>query len=81
MKKTIKIFICIFALLISVLIPAQNKQAKKTANYLSLNWKQVATHMPDEWYGSDEAKIVAENVLLSQKEIGGWSKNKPYHHP
>ena len=36
--------------------------------------------MPSEWYGSDEAKTVAENVLIAQKEIGGWEKNKPYHH-
>jgi len=48
--------------------------------YLNQSWKQVATQMPVEWYGSQEAKLVAENVLLSQKEIGGWEKNKAYHH-
>ena len=52
----------------------------KSADYLSKSWKEVATKMPSEWYGSDEAKSVAENVLLAQKEIGGWEKNKPYHH-
>lgn len=52
----------------------------KSSNYLNKRWKSVATQMPDEWYGSDEAKLVAENVLISQKEIGGWAKNKPYHH-
>jgi PelA/Pel-15E family pectate lyase len=45
-----------------------------------LNWKQVATRMPGEWYGSAEAKAVAENVLFCQFENGGWAKNKPYHH-
>jgi len=48
-------------------------------DYLSKSWKEVATKMPSEWYGSDEAKSVAENVLLAQKEIGGWEKNKDYH--
>ncbi|PZX48331.1 pectate lyase [Algoriphagus chordae] len=55
-------------------------QAQET-NYLSMRWKDVATKMPEAWYGSDEAKAVAENVLLSQKEIGGWEKNKDFHQP
>jgi pectinesterase len=50
-----------------------------SADYLSKSWKEVATKMPSEWYGSNEAKSVAENVLLAQKEIGGWEKNKDYH--
>lgn len=48
-------------------------------NYLSMSWKYVATKMSEEWYGSQEAKAVAENVLLAQKDIGGWEKNKGYH--
>ena len=52
----------------------------KSSDYLSKSWEDVATSMPSKWYGSEEAKLVAENVLLSQKEIGGWEKNKPYHH-
>jgi pectinesterase len=51
----------------------------KSSEYLSKSWEDVATSMPSEWYGSEEAKLVAKNVLLSQKEIGGWEKNKPYH--
>ena len=37
--------------------------------------------MPEEWYGSAEARKVADNVLFCQQNIGGWAKNKPYHHP
>jgi pectinesterase len=51
-----------------------------SSDYLTMAWKDVATGMPSEWYGSEKAKLVAENVLLSQKEIGGWEKNKSYHH-
>jgi len=72
------IYIIFFS--ISILVSAQNKKEVKPKSYLDLQWKQVATRMPAEWYGSDEAKAVAENVLLCQKDIGGWSKNKPYHH-
>lgn len=50
-----------------------------SSGYLKHNWKYVATKMPVQWYGSDEAKLVAENVLLSQRNSGGWEKNKEYH--
>jgi PelA/Pel-15E family pectate lyase len=43
------------------------------------SWKYVATKMPDEWYGSEESKKVAENVLLYQRDAGGWPKNIPIH--
>ncbi|WP_308992183.1 pectate lyase [Mariniflexile litorale] len=53
---------------------------EKPTDYLSKKWKEVATKMPSQWYGSHEAQLIAENVLLAQKEIGGWEKNKSYHH-
>jgi pectinesterase len=37
--------------------------------------------MPDEWYGSEESKAVAENVLLYQRDVGGWPKNTAIHNP
>jgi PelA/Pel-15E family pectate lyase len=45
------------------------------------SWQYVATQMPDEWYGSEESKRVAENVLLYQRDIGGWPKNIAIHKP
>lgn len=53
----------------------------ESKDFMDMRWKDVAVKMPETWYASDEAKIVAENVLLTQKAIGGWEKNKPYHHP
>jgi PelA/Pel-15E family pectate lyase len=44
-----------------------------------LPWKYVATQMPDSWYGSEESESVAKNVLLYQRDIGGWPKNTPIH--
>lgn len=46
-----------------------------------LPWKTVANHMSDEWYGSDESKAVAENVLLYQRDSGGWPKNTQFQKP
>jgi PelA/Pel-15E family pectate lyase len=67
-------------LLLLTVVSAQNFQEIKQNDYLKLRWKQVATQMPEEWYGTEDAKRVAENLLICQKEIGGWVKNRPYHH-
>ncbi|MFC2116860.1 pectate lyase, partial [Bacteroidota bacterium] len=40
-----------------------------------LRWYDVVFKQPDVWYGSEEARMVAENVLLYQRDIGGWPKN------
>lgn len=45
------------------------------------SWQSVATRMPDEWYGSEESVKVAENVLLYQRDAGGWPKNTAMHKP
>lgn len=47
----------------------------------TMKWSKVATGMPADWYGSDQAKEVAENVLLYQKDNGGWMKNIEMHQP
>jgi PelA/Pel-15E family pectate lyase len=44
-----------------------------------MSWKEVATGMPDEWYGSAESINVAENILLYQRDAGGWPKNTAFH--
>lgn len=54
-------------------------QDTKSKNYQELPWKVVATQMPDEWYGSNEARAAADNVLLYQRWSGGWQKNTPMH--
>lgn len=74
MKNLVLIF------LLQVLIITSVLAQSKSGDYLKIGWKQVATQMPAAWYGSDEAKRVAENVLLTQRNIGGWAKNMPYHH-
>ncbi len=64
---------CMFFCSNSVLI-AQTKLS-------SLEWKEVVFSQPGEWYGSAEAISVAENVLLYQRNVGGWPKNIPMHRP
>jgi pectinesterase len=45
------------------------------SNAQSLRKISNSLFQPDEWYGSEESKNVAENVLILQKENGGWPKN------
>ncbi len=73
--------IIIIALLIQLQAMGQETGTVKTDSYLDYSWKKVATQMPAEWYGSADAQKVAATVLFCQQAIGGWAKNKPYHHP
>ena len=67
-------------LIITFLILCIN-ESKAQVPISQRSWKSVATGMPDEWYGQAESKAVAENVLLYQRESGGWPKNTPFHNP
>jgi hypothetical protein len=53
---------------------AQNSSDKSTASISPIDWKESLKQKP-EWYASDEAVRIADNVLLYQHEDGGWSKN------
>lgn len=71
MKK--KIFGLIFCFL-SMIVSAQTMEELQ-----KLPWKQIATKMPKEWYGTPEAKAIAEKLLLYQSELGGFPKNIAFH--
>lgn len=46
-----------------------------TAQVLDHSWKNIVRNSSNKWYGSQEAINIAENVLLYQRDIGGWPKN------
>jgi pectinesterase len=39
------------------------------------SWRDIANKKEGTWFASFEAKKIAENVLLYQRNIGGWHKN------
>lgn len=39
------------------------------------NWSDLIRKNDASWFGTTEAKKIAENVLLYQRDIGGWPKN------
>jgi PelA/Pel-15E family pectate lyase len=75
MKKNLKSIILLFLIASSSHLLLAQKPISE------LPWKHVATGMPADWYGSEESKKVAENVLLYQRDAGGWPKNLPLHKP
>jgi len=64
--KSIKTSITIVLLLMfSANIQAQKEQ----------RWASIIRDNDSSWFASNEAKAIAENVLLYQRNIGGWPKN------
>ncbi|MGV3459801.1 MAG: pectate lyase [Flavobacterium sp.] len=39
------------------------------------SWKSITENKDEKWFATDEAAAIAENVLLYQRNIGGWPKN------
>ncbi len=69
----------LFAVLSVVILFLFVETSEAQISYLERPWTYVATKMPEEWYGSEESLRVADNVLLYQRDIGGWPKNTPIH--
>ncbi len=62
----------------ALLVPMLTLSLTMTAaekNPLALRLSKGRLPARDAWYGSPESMIVAENVLLMQKDNGGWEKN------
>ena len=64
-----RIFLTVFSFLFCVSV--LNAQSLRTGN------KDLFQN--DEWYGGQESLLVAENVLLLQKDNGGWPKNIKFY--
>lgn len=45
------------------------------------SWKSITESEDDNWFASDEALKIADNVLLYQRYIGGWAKNIQMQEP
>jgi pectinesterase len=39
------------------------------------SWRSITENKDENWFATNEAIEIAENVLLYQREIGGWPKN------
>lgn len=61
---------------ILILVISSNIQAQKEAK-----WDSFVRDHDDAWFATSEAKAIAENVLLYQRNIGGWPKNIQMQNP
>jgi PelA/Pel-15E family pectate lyase len=53
--------------------PARNRRAQEKPA-APVNWRDALRQKP-EWYAGPEAARVADNLLVYQREVGGWPKN------
>ncbi len=51
------------------------------AQVLDASWRTLVTESEDSFFATDTARMIAENVLLYQRDIGGWAKNLQIHRP
>lgn len=71
MKKTL--LLISLNLCLATFVFSQQYDFRKPQNYR--NWKRVALGLGDDFYKSEEAKRIADNVLLYQLTTGAWPKN------
>ena len=64
--SSLKRFLSGFCIVVSISVSAQ---------VVAKSWKQIISSSDEKWFASDEATQIAENVLLYQRNIGGWTKN------
>jgi len=67
-RYTLKFSICLFAL--AIVSGVQGRENSST----SIPWKRCLNQRP-EFYATKEAIRIADNLLLYQRDSGGWQKN------
>lgn len=82
MKSTLKrILGCLIFFVAATTAFAQKQINPQDYQYTSNEWKQIVRNNPDEFFRTDEAKRIGNNVLAFQRVTGGWPKNLPIHRP
>lgn len=75
MKYTRRIYLILLGMVfLPSLLMAQDNY--ETTPKEARSWREFVSDQPDSWFLSDEAKRVADNVLLFQLDCGGWPKNE-----
>jgi len=67
-RYTLKFSLCLFTL--AIVSGAQGRENSAT----SIPWKRCLNQRP-EFYTTDQAIRIADNLLLHQRDSGGWQKN------
>lgn len=70
--SNLKTLISILFIAFSIMLNAQGNEK---------SWKKITQSKEERWFGSEEALSIADNVLLYQRDIGGWPKNTEMQKP
>lgn len=62
-------------LALSIFSCSNNKNAQNRPQ----RWVHYAAELEDDWFSSNEAIRIADNLLIAQKSYGGWEKNINFH--
>lgn len=71
--KRIFFSLCFAALLTTGFAQETTTNYKEKQNYK--DWSKIAPKFEDDFFQTDEAKRIGDNVLLYQQTTGGWPKN------
>jgi pectinesterase len=74
MKRISTILLVLF-FTVSCKSVAQDKKAPNEEHKKITDWNKFIVSKDDNWFATEEAQKVAENVLLYQRDFGGWPKN------
>ncbi|MFN3754682.1 pectate lyase [Flavobacterium sp.] len=75
---------CILMLLlftVSCKSVAQDAKGQSQSHEKITDWNKFIVSKEADWFATEEAKTVAENVLLYQRDFGGWPKNTKMQNP
>ncbi|MEY2922935.1 MAG: hypothetical protein RL108_1561, partial [Bacteroidota bacterium] len=70
--RVVNRFLIVFFIVLSI---------SSTAQVLNSSWRQITESNNDTWFATAEATQIADNVVLYQRNIGGWPKNIQMHLP
>jgi PelA/Pel-15E family pectate lyase len=73
-RSTVRAISVVFCLSLCAVAVAAQKADDAPRAAASVKWSESLKQKP-EWYASDEAVRIADNVLLYQHDTGGWPKN------
>jgi len=73
-KAALGVIATAFALMAVSLCVASAESYDQQAKQLTVKWPDVLKR-DSAWYATDEALRIADNVLLYQRDTGGWPKN------
>lgn len=73
LKATQLALVALLSSAFALTVPAQTRQTRETVP-AAVKWQNALKQKP-EWYAGVEALRVADNLLVYQRDVGGWPKN------